>query len=366
MTSSTDPVFWHHPEFSRWMDNNSNLQCLPGATYALDTKGCAVEQWWTSNGCTPLILKEDAIKLMRELGGHVFFKTASQAFLSWPDALVKLDFVTFKKVQYLGTCMYTGMENPLHAKLMDISSGWFGRKIRVRKTIPPTTLHMLAKIDREYRLISIGDETEPLVPENYDPKVVEAFEYCKESLLSDKPNGRLILMDGPPGTGKTRMVRALMGSLHNVSTVIVVPEHLTAEIADPELIPVLKEAANESSVVLIMEDADDCLASRDTSEVRGSARALASLLNLSDGIVGAMLDLRIFATTNIHIEKMDAAVMRPGRLLSRIEFRELSVSQAQSIMRRLTKNNPVAPMPQMPATLAEVYAMATTFLRENP
>jgi SpoVK/Ycf46/Vps4 family AAA+-type ATPase len=72
--------------------------------------------------------------------------------------------------------------------------------------------------------------------------------------------------------------------------------------------------------ILILEDADDALIARDQN--LGAKASLAAMLNLSDGILGAVLDLRIIATTNQKIENVDNAILRPGRLLERMGLSE--------------------------------------------
>ena len=295
----------------------------------------------------------------------MFFASAkNEAFFGWENAIVKLEFAEDRPgTTYVWGCYYHGMVDGPLTKIQELSKGWFGKKIRRRKVVPQTEMYMLARASGNFGLMSIGHEVEPFVPENYDPTVVDAFNFCKKGLLAKTPAGRLVLLDGPPGTGKTRFVRALMGSLHNEARVIVVPEHLTAMLADPDLIPVLKNCSGEGEgpIILILEDADDCLKSRDEHDDRGSTKSLASLLNLSDGIVGAMLDLRIIATTNIRITKMDSAITRPGRLLRRVEFGPLGATQVGEIFTRLTHGKGQAPLDSM--SLAEVYAAAEAVTR---
>jgi hypothetical protein len=332
----------------------------------MDSRTVAREFFISEDGRKMLRTQEDSIMEMLSIGGHLFYvNPGTVAILGWDTAIVQLNFADAPKGAYLSSASYHGMLDGPLKEFIELSQGWFGKKIRRRRVTPPTEMYMLARAQGNFGLINIGSEDAPFISGNYDPKVVEAFSFCKKGLLAKVPTGRLVLLDGPPGTGKTRFVRALMSSLHNAARVIVVPEHLTAMLADPDLIPVLKDSADygEGPIILILEDADDCLKSRDDHDGRGTTQSLASLLNLSDGIVGAMLDLRIVATTNIRITKMDAAVMRPGRLLSRVEFGPLDVPQAAEVFARLT--NGKGQPPTTPMTLAEVYAAATSLLGEG-
>lgn len=90
-----------------------------------------------------------------------------------------------------------------------------------------------------------------------------------------------------------------------------------------------------------------------------------SLLNLGDGILGSLLDIRIVATTNADELRLDKAVTRPGRLSKMIDVNVLDPLTAQRIFRRLL---PDADFPveingstnpkDFNVTLAEVYALA--------
>ncbi len=352
----------HYDHITNWMGSRSRMGMPYLAAHALETNNLAVEEYFGNYGRKLLRTEADAIAEMKALEGHMFFASAgNEAFFGWENALVKLEFEENRSGPCVSEVYYHGMADGPLEKIRELSKGWFGKKIRHKKVVPATEMYMLARANGNFGLINIGSEVEPFVPGNYDPKVVEAFNFCKKALLATVPTGRLVLLDGPPGTGKTRFVRALMSSLHNEARVIVVPEHLTAMLADPDLIPVLKNSSDEGMgpLILILEDADDCLKSREETDDRGSTKALASLLNLSDGIVGALLDLRIIATTNIRITKMDKAITRPGRLLRRVEFGLLEAAQVAGIFARLTHGKGHAPLASM--HLAEVYAAAEAF-----
>lgn len=358
----------HNDHLTEWMNTRSRMMMPSLALHALETSNLAVEECICSGMRKFLRTEVDAIAEMKTLGGHMFFAAKGvEAFFGWDSAIVRMEFQAHGKEFYVSEVAYYGMVDGPLEKIRELSKGWFGAKIRTynKKYVPETQVYMLARSNGSFGLISIGSESEPFVPGNYEPKIVDSFNFCKKSILAKVPAGRLVLLDGPPGTGKTRFVRALVSSLHDAARVIVVPEHLTSMLADPDLIPVLKNSSDEGEgpILLVLEDADDCLKSRDETDDRGATRALASLLNLSDGIVGAMLNLRIIATTNVRITKMDAAIMRPGRLLSRVEFGPLDATVANEVLHRLTngKGKPI----HRSRTLAEVYAEAEALTRES-
>lgn len=184
---------------------------------------------------------------------------------------------------------------------------------------------------------------------NYDPSIIEQFRHITEDLKSSSPCGRLIIVNGEPGTGKTYFIRAILNSVPK-ATFIVVPSHLLAQLADPSFIQVLidsKADSNGGPTVLIAEDADSCLVNRQADNIN----AISSLLNLGDGILGSILDIRIIATTNAEVLDLDTAILRPGRLCTHVNIGKLSPEQASSVFERLTGKREELPS----LTLAEIY-----------
>ncbi len=182
----------------------------------------------------------------------------------------------------------------------------------------------------------LGTAAVEFVPENYAPEVVEAYDRVIEQLNSKTPSGRLVILEGPPGCGKTFMTRNLIGQVKGTKFILI-PSHLVSRMGDPGMIEVLMEERtgfgdNSRSITLIVEDADMCVNQR----MSDNMSAISSMLNLCDGIMGSLLDVRIIATTNTNMEDVDPAIMRPGRLCEHIYVGELSASQASEVYKRLT------------------------------
>lgn len=218
-----------------------------------------------------------------------------------------------------------------------------------------------------YSLRACGSETATLVDCNYDPAVASAIRAAAKEIITPEPSGRLLLLDGQPGTGKTRAVRAMIASMKDKVRVVIVPAHLMADLAGPDLIGVLIGAGQPT--VLVIEDADYALLDREersAGDKHGATGALASILNLSDGIIGAQIDLRVIATTNARLAQLDAAVLRPGRLLNRIAFGPLNHEQVTNAlcrmipqeMKNLAVKRLIGMFDPVPMTLAEVYRFA--------
>jgi len=220
------------------------------------------------------------------------------------------------------------------------------------------------------KLQSIGRTAVPLERDNYSEEVVSDFDAVVSDLNSDAPSGRLAIFDGPPGTGKTYMVRGLIDACPNALFVLV-PVGLVPHLSDPSMVSALlntragRHDANAPTVFLV-EDADDCLGSRDASNVN----AVSALLNLGDGIIGSALDIRLVCTTNLKNEELDPAVVRPGRLSRKIHIGNLSSEAGTKLYLKLIGQPKAQPttvlgsngipgqINQGGATLADVYQYA--------
>jgi hypothetical protein len=102
--------------------------------------------------------------------------------------------------------------------------------------------------------------------------------------------------------------------------------------------------------VLLIEDAEPLLASR-SSDTR--IQGVTNLLNMTDGLLNDMLKLQIICTFNVELTQLDAALLRPGRLIARKEFKALPELDANLLAQSLgIKHHFTAP-----ATLSEIYAL---------
>lgn len=215
------------------------------------------------------------------------------------------------------------------------------------------TVYMLGVSQSGLTFQPVGKGGSAPVLENYVAAVREAYGRISEELVAENPRGRLTVVNGPPGTGKTYLIRGLIHSIHQ-AVFVVVPQHLVLQLLAADGITALsnfRQSLSDEPIVLILEDADDMLAPRQ----QGDTSAISGLLNIGDGIIGSALDLRILATTNREHQEFDDAILRPGRLSTHITVGHLDPQTATEVYRRLTGKEKAF---SKAISLATVYQMA--------
>lgn len=127
------------------------------------------------------------------------------------------------------------------------------------------------------------------------------------------PYRRGYLLYGPPGCGKSSFITALAGELNFGICVLNLSER---GLTDDRLNHLLAVAPQNS--IILLEDIDAAFASReDTPRVAAAYEGLnrltfSGLLNCLDGVASTEARI-VFMTTN-HLERLDPALVRPGRV----------------------------------------------------
>jgi hypothetical protein len=211
------------------------------------------------------------------------------------------------------------------------------------------------------QFFSLGVASVKMERGNYSDSTLRSYDHVVTDLGSVSPCGRLAIFDGPPGTGKTFLIRAILNAVEEAMFVLVPPEMMSM-LASPQLIPMLlrKKAGGGGGgpIIFILEDADNLLTPRDSKNLS----LISSLLNFSSGMLGSMLDIRAIATTNSEKKDIDAALMRPGRLCRQVTVGALSEKQALGVVRRLLRSDKAMLPDEMKGnneiTLAQAYRAA--------
>jgi hypothetical protein len=137
-----------------------------------------------------------------------------------------------------------------------------------------------------------------------------------------KSNASILLLIGPPGTGKTTFIRGLLQ--HTNSSAIVTYD---AGILEKDY--VFANFIEGDKSVMVMEDADMFLKSRKEGNTM-----MHKFLNVGDGLVTTRNKKMIFSTNLPSINDIDPALVRPGRCYDILHFGELTQGEAEKLAKK--------------------------------
>jgi hypothetical protein len=133
----------------------------------------------------------------------------------------------------------------------------------------------------------------------------------------------ILLLIGPPGTGKTTFIRGLL-HYTGKNALVTYDEKLLEK--DYVFARFLEDDAN----FMVIEDADNFIISRKEGNTM-----MHRFLNVGDGLVGVKGKKLIFSTNLPSINDIDPALIRPGRCFDILHFDNYTEKQAKNISKKL-------------------------------
>lgn len=154
-------------------------------------------------------------------------------------------------------------------------------------------------------------------------------------LTSGIPYRRGYMLYGPPGSGKTSFIQALAGSIgYDICLLNLAERGLT----DDKLNHLLGLVPDRS--ILLLEDVDSAFTRRVKVSDDGFAGSVtfSGLLNALDGVASSEERI-IFMTTN-HVDRLDPALIRPGRVDLKELVDDATGEQAQRLYTKFYGTKP--------------------------
>lgn len=149
----------------------------------------------------------------------------------------------------------------------------------------------------------------------------ESLESYYDRYMSSSAN--ILLLIGPPGTGKTTFIRGLLAH-RNCSAIV------TYDAGILEKDGFFARFIEDDAEVMVLEDSDAFLKSRSDGNTM-----MHRFLNVGDGLVTTKGKKMIFSTNLPSIRDIDSALVRPGRCFDIVTFDELQPADAQKLATKL-------------------------------
>lgn len=174
------------------------------------------------------------------------------------------------------------------------------------------------------------------IKKNYNDDI--PYDRIKE-LLDAEDSNELLLFYGDPGTGKSSLIKHFISIMPN-KDFIFIDGAMLANMQQEKIMAYFLENQN---AIFILEDCERVLIDRE----HNFNPVMPLILNVTDGIIGDVLGIKLICTFNTSLNNIDKALLRKGRLSLKYEFKPLSKEKVRVLLKDDTINTDM--------TLADLY-----------
>jgi len=146
-------------------------------------------------------------------------------------------------------------------------------------------------------------------------------------------NETVLILQGSPGSGKTRLVRAILAAMSRRKGDSAEVMY-TADMRALENDEIYVDFITGSHEAFVIEDADHMLKARHNGN-----QHLHRFLAIADGVVRAQGRKIIFSTNLPNIGDLDEALLRPGRCFATVRTRLLRAAEIEQLVARLCEGD---------------------------
>lgn len=264
-------------------------------------------------------------------------ESASFKKKQWPDLyVINYDEKWILSIDYNSITCYSKYfdAKSLISKVLEV--------VPLQPVVPKTASIDLVAFEHNYYTINSKiKRTDVNLDSNYNDDFKDAYKQTIK-FLNERESG-LVLWYGEKGSGKTSAIRHLLS--HTDKKYLLVTNAVAAHMGEPEFISFMME--NKDSI-FILEDCEQVLMAREENRFGG---AIANILNMSDGLMSDIFNIKFICTFNTNIENIDEALLRPGRCFVNYEFKPLNADKSAKLLESLGHSIDIPKA----MTLAEIY-----------